>query len=119
MAERDFDFIICGGGSAASVAAMRLVRDFGFSVLMLERGPRSTNPIMAMPAGYMKYLGRDTYLEMHHTVPQPQLGGRGFADEPNAGEIRDDPRRPALPRRRHPHDVDDEAKCGEVKRQYS
>ena len=77
MAERDFDFIICGGGSAASVAAMRLVRDFGFSVLMLERGPRSTNPIMAMPAGYMKYLGRDTYLEMHHTVPQPQLGGRG------------------------------------------
>ena len=77
MAERDFDFIVCGGGSAASVAAMRLVRDFGFSVLMLERGPRSTNPIMAMPAGYMKYLGRDTYLEMHHTVPQPQLGGRG------------------------------------------
>src|SRR5690606_33946360 len=30
-----------------------------------------------MPAGYMKYLNRDTYLEMHKTVPQPQLGGRG------------------------------------------
>jgi len=77
MAERQFDFVIAGGGSAASVAAMRLVRDFGFSVLVLERGPRRTNPIMAMPAGYMKYLARDTYLEMHHTVPQPQLGGRG------------------------------------------
>lgn len=77
MAERTFDFIICGGGSAASVAAMRLVRDFGFSVLMIERGPRATNRIMAMPAGYMKYLGQDTFLEMHHTVPQPQLGGRG------------------------------------------
>jgi choline dehydrogenase len=25
----------------------------------------------------MKYLGRDDFLEMHHTVPQPQLGGRG------------------------------------------
>jgi len=77
MAERSFDFIICGGGSAASVAAMRLVRDFGFSVLMIERGPRATNRIMAMPAGYMKYLGQDTFLEMHHTMPQPQLGGRG------------------------------------------
>lgn len=77
MAERQFDFVIAGGGSAASVAAMRLVRDFGFSVLVLERGPRRTNAIMAMPAGYMKYLARDTFLEMHHTVPQPQLGGRG------------------------------------------
>jgi len=32
---------------------------------------------MRMPAGYMKYLARDDFLEMHHTVPQPQLGGRG------------------------------------------
>jgi choline dehydrogenase len=77
MASGNYDFIIAGGGSAASVAAMRLVRDFGFSVLIIERGPRQTNRIMAMPAGYMKYLGRDTFLEMHHTVPQPQLGGRG------------------------------------------
>eukprot|EP01036_Dinobryon_divergens_P045283 gene45283-biopygen36554 len=56
---------------------MRLVREFGFRVLMLERGPKSTNRIMAMPAGYMKFLGREDFLEMHHTVPQPQLGGRG------------------------------------------
>jgi choline dehydrogenase len=72
-----YDFVIAGGGSAASVAAMRLVRDFGCSVLLLERGPARTARLMAFPAGYMKYLARDTYLEMHHTVPQPQLGGRG------------------------------------------
>ncbi|MGV8854538.1 MAG: GMC family oxidoreductase [Devosia sp.] len=72
----DYDFVIAGGGSAACVAAMRLVRDFGFRVLMLERGPAQTSPIMAMPAGYMKFLARDDYLEMHKTVPQPQLGGR-------------------------------------------
>jgi choline dehydrogenase len=77
MAGRDFDFVICGGGSAASVAAMRLVRDFGYRVLILERGGSNTNSVMAMPAGYMKYLGRDDFLEMHKTVPQPQLGGRG------------------------------------------
>jgi choline dehydrogenase len=73
----EYDFVIAGGGSAASVAAMRLVRDFGFRVLILERGPRDTARLMRMPAGYMKYLARDDFLEMHHTVPQPQLGGRG------------------------------------------
>jgi len=77
MASTDFDFIIVGGGSASSVAAMRLVKEFGFTVLLIERGPRRLSPIMSMPAGYMKFLGRDTYLEMHHTVPQPQLDGRG------------------------------------------
>jgi choline dehydrogenase len=77
MNVREYDFVIAGGGSAASVAAMRLVRDFGFRVLVLERGSRRTNTIMSMPAGYMKYLARDTFLEMHETVPQPQLGGRG------------------------------------------
>lgn len=71
-----YDFVIAGGGSAASVAAWRLVKEFGFRVLMLERGLARTNRIMAMPAGYMKYLGQDTFLEMHKTVPQPQLGGR-------------------------------------------
>ncbi|KQN78174.1 GMC family oxidoreductase N-terminal domain-containing protein [Devosia sp. Leaf64] len=71
-----YDFVIAGGGSAASVAARRLVKEFGFRVLMLERGLARTNRIMAMPAGYMKYLGQDTFLEMHKTVPQPQLGGR-------------------------------------------
>jgi len=74
---KEYDFIIAGGGSAASTCAMRLVRDFGFSVLVLERGPRDTARLMRMPAGYMKYLNRDDFLEMHQTVPQPQLGGRG------------------------------------------
>lgn len=77
MAARDFDFVIVGGGSSASVAAMRLVRDYGFTVLLIERGPRHTHPLLSIPAGYMKFLGRDTYLEMHETVPQPQLDGRG------------------------------------------
>src|SRR3569623_1836512 len=72
----NYDYVIAGGGAAASVAAMRLVRDFGFSVLILERGPAETTRLMRMPAGYMKYLAREDFLEMHHTVPQPQLGGR-------------------------------------------
>ncbi len=77
MSAPAYDFIIAGGGSSASVAAMRLVSEFGFRVLMIERGPAETTRLMHMPAGYMKYLARDTFLEMHHTVPQEQLGGRG------------------------------------------
>ncbi|WP_083656473.1 GMC family oxidoreductase [Mongoliimonas terrestris] len=74
--EREYDFVIAGGGSSACVAAMRLVRDFGARVLMIERGPARTAPIMRMPAGYLRYLARDTFLEMHTTVAQPRLGGR-------------------------------------------
>jgi galactonate dehydratase len=32
---------------------------------------------MSFPAGYMKFLAKDTYLAMHQTKPQPQLSGRG------------------------------------------
>lgn len=71
-----YDYIIAGGGSAACVAATRLVRDHGAKVLLIERGPARTARIIKMPAGYMKYLAREDYLEMHQTVPQPQLDGR-------------------------------------------
>lgn len=72
----DYDYIIAGGGTAACVAATRLVRDYGARVLIVERGPAKTNWLMQMPAGYMKYLARDDFLEMHQTVPQEQLDGR-------------------------------------------
>ena len=76
MTTRTFEYIIVGGGSSACVAATRLVRDHGARVLLLERGPANYAWLMRMPAGYMKYLARDTFLEMHKAVPQPQLGGR-------------------------------------------
>ncbi|KQY26972.1 GMC family oxidoreductase [Rhizobium sp. Root482] len=72
-----YDYIIIGGGSSACVVAARLVKDGKARVLMLERGPRKAHPIMHFPAGYMKFLARDTYLSMHQTKPQEQLNGRG------------------------------------------
>ena len=76
MASRRFDYIIVGGGSSGCVVASRLVAEQGAKVLLVEAGPRKVSPILAMPAGYMKFIGRDTYLTMHHTVPQEQLDGR-------------------------------------------
>lgn len=72
-----YDYIIVGGGSSACVVAARLVRDGRARVLVLERGPRKANPILHFPAGYMKFLAKDTYLSMHQTKPQDQLNGRG------------------------------------------
>lgn len=72
-----FDYIIVGGGSSACVVAAKLVSEGRARVLMLERGPRKASPIMHFPAGYMKFLAKDTYLSMHKTKEQPQLNGRG------------------------------------------
>lgn len=72
-----FDYIIVGGGSSACVVASKLVTQGKARVLLLERGPAKANPIMHFPAGYMKFLAKDTYLAMHKTKPQPQLDGRG------------------------------------------
>ncbi len=78
MSAKDrYDYIIIGGGSSACVVAAKLVREGKAKVLMLERGPAKVNPIMHFPAGYMKFLAKDTYLAMHQTKPQPQLDGRG------------------------------------------
>jgi choline dehydrogenase len=78
MSAKDrYDYIIIGGGSSACVVAAKLVREGKARVLMLERGPAKANPIMHFPAGYMKFLAKDTYLAMHQTKPQPQLDGRG------------------------------------------
>jgi choline dehydrogenase len=71
-----YDYVIAGGGSAGCVAAMRLVRDHAARVLLVERGPARFNWLMRMPAGYLKFLAREDFLEMHKTVAQPRLGGR-------------------------------------------
>ncbi|MGO4525969.1 GMC family oxidoreductase [Microvirga sp. 2MCAF35] len=76
MASKRFDYIVVGGGSSGCVVASRLVAEHDARVLLVEAGPRRVSPLLAMPAGYMKFLARDTYLTMHHVLPQEQLGGR-------------------------------------------
>ena len=77
MAGQDYDYIVVGGGSSGCVTASRLVGRHGARVLLLEAGPRTSPRLLGMPAGYMKYLASDQFLTMHHSVPQPQLDGRG------------------------------------------
>jgi choline dehydrogenase-like flavoprotein len=56
MAER-YDFVIVGGGSAGCVLAARLSEMPEARILMLEAGPRDTDPYIHMPVGFFKMTG--------------------------------------------------------------
>ena len=49
-----FDYVIVGGGSAGCVMAARLSEQTDVKVLLLEAGPRDTDPYIHMPVGFFK-----------------------------------------------------------------
>ena len=49
-----YDYVIIGGGSAGCVMAARLSEMGDARVLVLEAGPRDTNPYIHMPVGFFK-----------------------------------------------------------------
>lgn len=79
----DYDHIIVGGGSAACVAAWRLVKDRNARVLLLERGPARapglTAFLLSMPAAWMLGIRGSPIMEIHNPVPQSHLNGRAPA----------------------------------------
>ena len=91
---RGYDYILAGGGSAACVAAWRLVKDKGARVLMLERGPARASGLSAfylsMPAAWMKGIRGSPIVEMHQPVPQTHLNGRAPAVGQAANVTRDE-----------------------------
>jgi choline dehydrogenase len=77
------DYIIVGGGTAACVAAWRLVKDKGARVLIIERGPAKASGLsrflLPMPAAWMMGIRGSPIIEMHEPVPQKHLNGRSPA----------------------------------------
>ena len=77
-AERVYDYVIVGGGSAGSALANRLSADPGTSVLVLEAGHADTrlDPLVNMPAALPFPIGNRLYDWKYQTDPEPHMHNR-------------------------------------------
>ncbi len=72
----EFDYIVVGAGSAGCVLANRLTENSKSRVLLLEAGPRDTNPWIHVPLGYGKLFSRTDVNWAYESEPEPALNGR-------------------------------------------
>jgi choline dehydrogenase len=71
-----YDFIITGAGSAGCAVAGRLSESGKYRVLLLEAGPRDTNPWIHIPLGYTKIYTNPDVNWMFESEPEPNLNNR-------------------------------------------
>ncbi|MBV8538082.1 MAG: GMC family oxidoreductase N-terminal domain-containing protein, partial [Alphaproteobacteria bacterium] len=74
--EETYDFVIVGAGSAGCVLANRLTADGKTTVLLLEAGPRDTNPWIHIPLGYGRLFVDSKVNWGYSSEPEPHLNGR-------------------------------------------
>jgi choline dehydrogenase len=75
----NYDYVIVGGGSAGCVLAARLSEAPDVRVLLLEAGPRDTNPWIHVPLGYGKLFNHPKLNWRFATAPEPNMNGRRIA----------------------------------------
>jgi choline dehydrogenase len=78
MADRPFDYVIVGGGSAGSALGNRLSADPSTRVLVLEAGRSDwrIDPFIHMPAALTFPIGSRFYDWKYESEPEPHMNGR-------------------------------------------
>ena len=69
--------MVVGAGTSGSVITNRL-SEAGFSVCLLEAGPRDLNPLIHIPAGYIKNIYSKTLTWNFESTPSPNTANRRF-----------------------------------------
>jgi choline dehydrogenase len=77
-APETFDYVIVGAGTAGCVLTNRLGAS-GASICLLEAGPRDTNPLIHIPAGYIKNIYSKTLTWNFESEPSPGTNNRRFS----------------------------------------
>jgi choline dehydrogenase len=72
------DYVIVGAGSAGCVLANRLSADPAVRVTLIEAGGRDWNPLIHIPAGFMKLLDHKTLTWGYKAEPDPGTAGRAI-----------------------------------------
>jgi len=73
---RDFDYLVLGGGSAGSAVASRLTEDPSVTLCLLEAGDRGDDWVIRTPLAGALMVPSKLHNWAFRTVPQAGLGGR-------------------------------------------
>src|SRR5690606_1664103 len=79
MSDQEFDFVVCGGGSAGCVLANRLSENGKYTVALLEAGGKDNWIWFHIPVGYLFAIGNPRSDWLFRTQPAPGLNGRDLA----------------------------------------
>lgn len=70
MTNKSFDVLVVGSGAAGCVVASYLAEHTDASIAVIEAGPKDSDPLIHIPAGFGSILANDKHVWRDNTTPQ-------------------------------------------------